>query len=364
MTSRQQLIKKLENFLEQIYDTIEKDEIPEAQMRSRTKNNIKYDPENRHWILGDRIVTKSAKTKGGAKELLKLAQMVRYLHTQLIANTTSTLREVYYQSLGWGSTYAMFETVNESNLMLEHLEVLLTEIRQSFGVIPEVSGRLYGPITIRERTKKGQIRTIDCRQDVNSGGYFLPTRFEDFEILSCTADFVLVIETGGLFNRLLEDEFDEKYNCLLVHTAGQPSRMVRRLVRELAQNWKKPVAIFTDGDVWGKLIAKGLSAGTIKSAHLSDQLTTPNAIHIGVHSSQIKEFNLPTDKITDLEAERLKEALKDPRFCEPEEVADIKLMLETKLKAEQQALARYGLRYASDVYLPKVLRHYGFLKDA
>lgn len=253
MTDREQLCKKLQKFLQAIYDAIEKEEIPEASVRSRTKNNIHYDPKDKHWVLGAKHTTKSVKTKGGAKELLKLAHMVNYLCDQLKSNSTSTLRELYYQSLGWGSVHAMFETVGESNMMLENLEVLLTQIRQSFGVIPEVSGRLFGPMKVKERTRKGVDRIIDCRNDVNSSGYFLPTRYEDFKIVECNAAFALVIETGGTFNRLVEDNFYEENNCILIHTEGQASRNIRRLIKELSEVWKIPVAIFTDCDVWGKI---------------------------------------------------------------------------------------------------------------
>jgi DNA topoisomerase-6 subunit A len=48
------------------------------------------------------------------------------------------------------------------------------------------------------------------------------------QISKCTADFVLLVEKGTQWNRLSEDKFWRRYNCILLTGNGQPPRGVRR----------------------------------------------------------------------------------------------------------------------------------------
>ena len=47
--------------------------------------------------------------------------------------------------------------------------------------------------------------------------------------------------------------------------------------------------------------------------------------------------------------------LSDPRFADAEWQEEIKLMLELGKKAEQQSLAKYGLDFVTETYLPEKL---------
>jgi len=52
----------------------------------------------------------------------------------------------------------------------------------------------------------------------------------------------------------------------------------------------------------------------------------------------------------------------DPRFKDEFWKHEIDLMLEINKKAEQQALAKYGLDYVTDTYLPEKLTEMGIIK--
>ena len=49
----------------------------------------------------------------------------------------------------------------------------------------------------------------------------------------------------------------------------------------------------------------------------------------------------------------------DPRFADDYWSSEIELQLELGLKAEQQALAKYGLDFVTDTYLPEKLAEVG-----
>jgi len=55
----------------------------------------------------------------------------------------------------------------------------------------------------------------------------------------------------------------------------------------------------------------------------------------------------------------LRSELSDPRFQDPEWQGEIQLQLDLKKKSEQQALAKYGLDFVTDTYLPEKLEQMG-----
>ena len=69
---------------------------------------------------------------------------------------------------------------------------------------------------------------------------------------------------------------------------------------------------------------------------------------------------MPSDDLTSKDIQALNAELSDPRFADPEWQNEINLMLELGKKAEQQSLAKYGLDFVTDTYLPEKLRELGF----
>ena len=66
---------------------------------------------------------------------------------------------------------------------------------------------------------------INSRDDVGDSGYGVPYNVEPekLKLAEEDIDFVMAIETGGMFDRLVENGFDEEARCALVHLKGQPS---------------------------------------------------------------------------------------------------------------------------------------------
>ena len=78
------------------------------------------------------------------------------------------------------------------------------------------------------------------------------------------AKMVIAIETGGMYARLIENGFDEKYQAILVHLKGQPARSTRRVLNRLSSEFDLPVTVFTDGDPWSYRIFASVAYGAIK----------------------------------------------------------------------------------------------------
>ena len=346
----------------QVYQQLADGEIPRMRLPLRTKQNIAFQMREGVWKLGRAIGTLSARKLDGALMLLRTFYLVDFINEMARDNKTSTLRELYYISEGWPD--GKFHSEDESNLLIEDLEVLCERIREDFRLHPEENGAsIIGDLTLRERNRKGIVKTINCRDDVGDGGYALPFNVEKekIDLVKTSAKFVIAIECGGMVDRLAENGFDEAHDALLIHLKGQPARSTRRFLKRLNTELKLPVVVFTDGDPWSFRIYASVAFGAIKTAHISQYLATPSAEFLGVTASDIENYDLPSDRLTDQDVRALNAELSDPRFATADWRSEIELMLKNGKKAEQQSLAKYGLNYVTEHYLPEKLAEMNLL---
>ena len=346
-----------------IYGDLKAGSIPELQLSSRTKSNIVFDERHRVWKYGADMTTRSAHKIDGAYMLLRTMYMSDFIKDMVGQEKSSTLREMYYISEGWD--LAKFGTQSESDGLAEDLEVMTGRMREDFKLRPEENGAaVIGDLKVVETTRTGTKRTMHCQDDVGDAGYNVPYNVEPdrLSFKDVNSDFVIAIETGGMFARLAENQFDKKANCTLVHLKGQPARSTRRLIKRLNEEAGQPVVVFTDGDPWSFRIFASVAYGAIKTAHISEYLATPTAQYLGVTPSDIVNYDLPSDKLTDKDVEALKSELTDPRFEDDFWRGEIELQLQLGKKSEQQALAKYGLDFVTDTYLPEKLTEMGLLR--
>lgn len=355
-------VKNLYKIAEEIYDQLEKGHVPSMVIPLRTKTNIKYDFGKGVWKYGKYKGVRSAKKLLGAYMLLRTMYTLEFIEEMLRQRKSSTLREMYYISEGW--ELAKFNSQDESNKLVEDLEIVTKCLREDFKLRPEENGAsIIGDLTIEECNRKGQRKRINCKDDVGDTGYSIPYYVEKdkLKILDVNADYVLAIETGGMFDRLIENEFDESSKSILVHLKGQPARSTRRFIKRLYEEKNLPIVVFTDGDPWSFRIFASVAYGAIKTAHISDYLAVPTAIFCGITASDILNYKLPTDCLSARDIKALEAELTDPRFKDQFWKNEIELMLKIGKKAEQQALAKYGLDYVTDTYLPEKLSELGVL---
>jgi DNA topoisomerase-6 subunit A len=351
---------KLLDLARSLYEQFQKGIVPHLSLPSRTKGNIEYSIKDDVWVYGDQETHRSVKTIRGAKSLLKTVYLAELLIKEHLQNNRgSTLREIYYLSEGWD--IAKFHEQAESDRLIEDLEIVTGLHRENFHIRPEEDGAaVFGPLRLREQTRRGE-REIHCQEDVGEAGYQIPFNVDNIQFLKHDARMVMAIESGGMYARLIENGFDEEYKCILVHIKGQPARSTRRIIKRLNAELNIPVVVFTDGDPWSYRIFASLAYGAIKSAHLSEHLVTPSAKFVGVQPSDIVEYNLSTDKLTDQDMHALRSELTDPRFNTDYWKKQIQLQIDLKKKAEQQAFAGKGLDYVTKTYLPERLSELGII---
>ena len=357
------VLSKIDLLAKKIYDDFEKTEIPALNLPTRTKSNIRFNEKFNVWKYGKNTTQRTAKSLDGAYMLLRTMYMADFIKEMIKINKSSTLREMYYISEGWD--LAKFHTQNESNLLAEDLEVITSCMREDFKLRPEEDGaRVIGNVTIEEMTRNNTKKKIHCQDDVGDAGYSIPYNVEKekISIKNVDANFIIAIETGGMFDRLVENRFDTTHNAVLVHLKGQPARSTRRFIKRLNSEYNLPVLVFTDCDPWSYRIFASVAYGAIKTAHISEYLATPASVYLGVTPSDIQNYDLPTDNLSKEDINALKSELSDPRFQDDFWKGEIKLQLKNGKKSEQQALAKYGLDYVTDKYLPEKITEMGLLK--
>ncbi len=358
----QEALDELRDIAERFYQQLENGDIPNMAIPTRSKSNIELDRREGVWKLGDSKTKRSAKKLKSARMLLRTLYMLELIQDMIEGDKSSTLREMYYISEGWDK--AEFSKQNESDSLAEDMELATGCLREDFKLRPEEDGaRLIGNITVEEVNRKGEIRKINCRDDVGDSGYTVPYNVESDKVnfKDVDVDFMIAIETGGMFDRLVENGFDEEANALLVHLKGQPARATRRVIKRLSEEEGIPVVVFTDADPWSFRIFASVAYGAINTAYLSDYLATPTAEYIGITASDIMTYDLPTDKLSKNDRKALEQELDDPRFDTDFWKEEIETMLDINKKAEQQALAKYGLDYVTDTYLPEKLGQMGLM---
>jgi DNA topoisomerase-6 subunit A len=347
---KQQVLASLKNLGEQLYTQLSQKQWPSVRMPSRSIKNIRYDKVTRQYILGEHFVKRSARNIRHVRPLTQLTWTGSFVDELSREGKTSTLRDVFYSAQAYEMSFA---DQAESDDIITDLETVLGYAREDFNVFPEERSAIFGDLTIRYTVRGYEGKELNLAS--HPDGMMIGPALTNSEFAECKSDKIIAIEKGGLFTRFIEERVHEKYKALLIHTAGQAPRATRALIRRLNQELGLPVYIFCDADPWGMHIANVIISGSANAAHLRE-LNTPDAKWCGVWASDIVDYKLPSDPLTDLDIKRLYELQKDPRYEGKLWRKEIETFLKVKRKAEQEAFSRYGLAYIVDKYLPAKLK--------
>jgi len=346
---KKEVITNLSNFGGTLYGQMENGTFPWIRMPSRSIENIYYNTELRQYVLGDKSVRRSAGNIRHIRPFTQLVWAAYFAHELSKQRKTSTLRDVYYSAQAYDMA---FKDQAESDNVITDLETVSKFAREDFNVFPEERSAIFGDLTIEYTVPGYEGKRLNLTS--HPDGVMIGPALTSAEFVKTSADKVIAIEKGGLFTRFIEEQVHKKYNALLVLTAGQAPRATRHLIHRLNGELDLPVHVFTDGDPWGMHIAMVIISGSANAAHLRE-LTTPDAKWSGVWATDIVDYKLPSDQLTDIDIKRLYELQKDPRYEGELWQRETKAFLRIKKKAEQEAFSRYGLTYIVDEYLPAKL---------
>ncbi len=355
MAKEANVIKKIKTEATRIKGSILKGAKPSMKFPLRSLSNVMYRPKSGFFQMRGRTKERTL-TVNTVKSFAQTLRMMALSKELIDTDDIATKREAYYVSKNWDS--ARFNEQTESDTVIDDVEAFFGLNREQLGFIPEekggeVAGRLI--VIDEDRDTKKKLK-IDCTK-FGSGAYSIPIAVEqlDFET---KAKFVLVIETAGMFQRLVKHNYWKKANCILVSMGGVPTRACRRFIRRLSDEKKLPVYVFVDGDPYGMSnIYRTLKVGSGNAAHLNEFFCVPQARFLGITPQDIVTYKLPTHPLKDVDVKRAKDALKNDPFILHHKAWQraFEQLIKMGVRAEQQALAKHGLNYVIDSYLPEKL---------
>ena len=351
------VLTAIKNSAEEIRSKIMARKKPTMKFPVRSLSNVRYQPQRGFFEMAGQKKERTL-TVNTVKTFAQTLRMVA-LSKELVENDDiATKREAYYVSKNWED--ARFSEQPESDTVMDDVEAFFGVNREQLGFVPEekggdIAGRL---VVIDHDRDTGKTLRIDCTK-FGSGAYSIPISVEQLQF-ETKASFILVIETAGMFQRLVKHNYWKKANCILVSMGGVPTRACRRFIRRLADFQKVPVYVFVDGDPYGITnIYRTLKVGSGNAAHLNEFFCVPQARFLGITPQDIIDYKLPTHPLKDVDEKRARDAIKNDPFIRhhKEWIKAIEQLVKMGVRAEQQALAKHGLNYVIDTYLPEKLAH-------
>jgi DNA topoisomerase-6 subunit A len=352
-------VEKITEAAERVHHRIGRGGKPEMSFPVRSLSNVRYDRRKGYFEIG-RARKSRTLTVNTVRTFAQTLRMMALSKELVRSNDFATKRDAYYQSKNWED--AAFRDQSESDTVMDDIEALFSVeglSREQLRYIPdEHGGAVAGRLIVHDPDyETGAMHRIDCTQ-FGSGAYSIPSMVEHLGF-ETDARFVLAIETGGMFQRLQSHRFWEKADCILVSMAGVPTRATRRFIRKLADECSLPVYAFVDCDPYGiSNIYRTLKVGSGNAAHISRFFCAPSARFLGVTPQDIVDYQLPTHPLKEVDVKRARDALRNDPFFQtyPPWARAIRQLLEMGVRAEQQALAKWGLNYVLEEYLPRKLR--------
>jgi DNA topoisomerase-6 subunit A len=361
--AKKSTLGKIENLAKDVVRDILKKTPPSVDIPARALSNIKFNEKKSIIELGKEVQKRYFFNVGQARKFMQTFLVGSACKELLGEKKTTSIRDLYYMTKHTiaGSNENTFEDQEESDPIIEDLEVTLDTLREELGLFASNRGALVGEITIVDAGD-----TIDARK-LGSGGWSIPSIVEDdvIRFKKCNAKFVLMVEKDAIWRRLNEDKFWKKYTCILMHGQGMAPRGVRRLLYRFANELKLPILVLTDNDPWGFYIYSVIKQGSINLAYESMRMAVPSAKFIGLRCSDTDKFGLPknvTIKLDEQDKSRAKQILEYPWFKKKVWQEELKDMLRRDVKLELEALSSKGISFISEKYLPSKIKNQDWLE--
>ena len=356
-TKGRQYVGKVTKLIEAEASTVQqkilKKATPSLKFPIRSLNNVVYKPAKGYFEMKGKKKERTL-TVSTVKTFAQTLRMMSFSKELVETDDIATKREAYYVSKNWDD--ARFNDQPESDTVMEDVEALFGVNREQLGFIPEEKGGdVAGELIVIDHDREtGEELRIDCTR-FGSGAYSIPISVEELRF-ETDAEFILCIETAGMFQRLVKHTYWRSANCILISLGGVPTRACRRFIRRLSDDRKLPVYVFVDGDPYGySNIYRTLKVGSGNAAHMNEFFCVPKARFLGVTPQDIIDFDLPTHPLKEVDVKRAKDALKNDPFVlhhKPWQKA-LQQQIKMGVRVEQQALAKHGLNYVIDEYLPR-----------
>jgi DNA topoisomerase-6 subunit A len=355
--------QKIEKLADAVLRNVKGGKNPFVEIPIRSLANVKFNEKKRLIELGKQRQKRYFFNVSMAKKFMQTFLVSDACKELVDSGKTTSIRDLYYitkHTIG-DTKQNTFEEQDESDPIIEDLEVSLDALREELHLFASRKGSMVGPITIRDTGD-----TIDLRR-MGSGGWAVPSIVEEnvIQFGKHEAKYVLLIEKDAVWTRFNEDKFWRREKCIILQGGGQPPRGVRRLVQRLHTELRLPVFVLVDNDPWGFYIYSVMKQGSINLAFESMRMAVPDARFVGLSSFDKEKYKLPGNvaiKMDDGDVSRARQMLAYPWFQAKQWQREISEMIRSGQKFELEALSRRGISFITEEYLPKKLRDRDWLE--
>jgi len=349
---------KIESLADMIVDSAKGRKNPRLEIPIRSLSNVHFNKHKSILEMGSNKQTRYFFDLNMAKKFMQTTLIAAQCKQLIDAGKTASIRQLYYLSKHnvAGTKEKTFNGQEESDPIIEDIEVAIDALREELHVYASNRGNLAGPITLVDDGS-----TLDCMR-MGSAGYAVPSICEPdvIQFKKCSAKFILHVEKDTVWRRFYEDRFHEQHRCIVTHGSGQPTRGMRRLLRRMHEELKLPLFCLLDNDPWGYYIYSVIKQGSINLAYESRRMAVPGAKFIGVSSFDYDRCGLTDDvkiSLDDKDIKRAKQILAYPWFKGKKLwEKEIRKMIQNGFKMEVEAMINKRLAYLTEEYTPMKIK--------
>lgn len=351
---------ELINFGKKLVGQINKGKNPSIIFSMRGLANIQYNEKTKTLELGNKEQSRNFFNVAHAKKFMQTLDAASVSKNLLNLEKHASLRDVFYQLKRTipNTKINVVDDQIESDSVIEDLELITGFSREQLGINANKNGSVAGKVVIEDKGDK-----IDWSK-MGSGGWSIPSNVEDIKFKKVDAKYILYMEKAAVWERLHEDKFWDKQNCIILSSQGQTTRGIRRLLQRFYNEYKLPIYVLADFDCWGFYIYSVIKFGSMTLAHMSERLSIPSVRFLGITADDIENYKLQKHliKLKDTDIKRLKQISNYDWFKDNKEwQRQFKLMKKMDAKAEIQALSARGISFISEKYLPEKIKNKDFI---
>ncbi len=350
----------LKEFGEKIVRDIKAGKNPEIDLLVRGLSNVEFDKKSKTLMLGKKMAKRTFFNVAHAKKFLQTVEVAKISKGLIEEGKHASLRDVFYMAKRTipQTKINLVDEQTESDDVIEDLEVITTLSRENLHVNANKNGSVAGKVIIEDRGD-----TIDWSK-MGSGGWSIPSNTEELKFKKVDVKYILYMEKAAVWERLHEDKFWEKQNCIIMSSQGQTTRGIRRLLQRLYEEHKLPIYVLTDLDPWGHYIYSVIKYGSINLAHISERMAIPGVRYLGIRVGDIDKYGLRKNliQLNENDTKRLKQIMEYDWFKDNKEwQKEFEAFKKLNAKAEIQALSAQGISFISNKYLPEKIKNQDFL---
>src|ERR1019366_665079 len=356
-------LSKIEKLARQTLGEATKGNNPALDIRTRTLSNVSFNEKKKIIELGDRTQSREFFNTGMVRKFMQTMLVASKCKNLIDEGKTVSIRQMYYLSKHNlpGSNENTFEDQNESDPIIEDLEVGIDALREELHLFATRKGSVVGRMVIDDSGDR-----IDLAR-MGRGGWSIPSIVEPevLKFVEYKADFILFVEKDAVFTRLNEDGFWRKNNCILMTSMGQATRGARRLLQRISQELKIPIYVLVDNDPWGLYIYSVLKQGSINLAYESMRMAVPGVRFLGMSAFDYDKFKLTPAvqiKLKQEDVTRAEQMKAYPWFKDKKWQREIQGLLDNKFKKEVDGFLTKSISFITEEYIPKKLRDKDYLQ--